>query len=55
MYNDFKSVILRDKITDNLIAKIKDTKIWYQICDAGLDGVFEKGNYSWLCCFDSER
>ena len=40
--NDFKTVLLRDKITDSLKSKIDDY-FNYEIYDAGLDGVFEKG------------
>ena len=57
MNNDFKSVILRDKITDNLITKIKDTKIWYEIYDAGLDGTFKAGTilgYAFLVPKDND-
>ncbi len=40
--NDFKTVLLRDKITDSLKDKI-DRFTNYQIYDAGLDGAFEAG------------
>lgn len=40
--NDYKTVLLRDKITPSLEDKI-DNFLNYQIYDAGLDGVFEKG------------
>lgn len=40
--NDYKTVILRDKITPSLEDKINNF-LNYQIYDAGLDGVFEKG------------
>lgn len=40
--NDFKTVLLRDKITDSLKQKI-DNYLNYEIYDAGLDEVFEKG------------
>lgn len=42
-YNNFKSVLLRDKITESIINKIKEFKLFYEIYDAGLDGVFERG------------
>lgn len=41
--NSFKTVLLRDKITENIINKIKEFKYSYEIYDAGLDGVFEPG------------
>lgn len=40
--NDYKTVLLRDKITDSLKDKI-DSFTNYEIYDAGLDGVFEPG------------
>jgi hypothetical protein len=40
--NDFKTVLLRDKITDSLKSKINDHFV-YVIYDAGLDGVFAPG------------
>ena len=40
--NDFKTVLLRDKITDSLKQKI-DNYFGYEIYDAGLDGVFAQG------------
>lgn len=40
--NNYKTVLLRDKITPSLEDKI-DKFTNYQIYDAGLDGVFEKG------------
>ena len=40
--NDYKTVLLKEKITDNLKTKISNF-INYEIYDAGLDGVFEKG------------
>lgn len=40
--NEYKTVLLKDKITDSLITKI-DNFMNYQIYDSGLDGVFEKG------------
>ena len=40
--NDFKTVLLKDKITDSLKGKI-DKYFNYEIYDAGLDEVFEKG------------
>lgn len=40
--NDYKTVLLKDKITDSLKTKINNY-INYEIYDAGLDGVFEKG------------
>lgn len=42
-FNSFKTVLLRDKITENIITKIKEFKYSYEIYDAGLDGVFEPG------------
>lgn len=42
-FNSFKTVLLRDKITENIITKIKESKYNYEIYDAGLDGVFEPG------------
>jgi peptidyl-tRNA hydrolase len=41
--NSFKSVLLRDKIKENIINKIKEFKYFYEIYDAGLDGVFTPG------------
>lgn len=42
--NDFKNVLLKDKITDKIINKIKEVGMYnYEIYDAGLDGVFESG------------
>lgn len=41
--NSFKTVLLRDKITENIITKIKEFEYFYEIYDAGLDGVFEPG------------
>lgn len=41
--NEFKNVLLRDKITENVINKIKEFENFYEIYDAGLDGVFEPG------------
>lgn len=41
--NNFKSVLLKDKITDSLITKIKNFFFHYEIIDAGLDGVFKPG------------
>lgn len=41
--NEFKNVLLRDKITENIIKKIKEFEYFYEIYDAGLDGVFEPG------------
>ena len=38
----FKTVLLKDKITDSLKVKLNDY-LKYEIYDAGLDGVFEKG------------
>lgn len=40
--NHFKTVLLRDKITDSLKDKI-DNYFNYEIYDAGLDGVFKPG------------
>ena len=40
--NDFKTVLLRDKITDSLKNKINEY-FTYEIYDAGLDGVFAPG------------
>ena len=40
--NDFKTVLLRDKITDKIINFIKSSPFYsYEIYDAGLDGIFE--------------
>ena len=42
--NSFKTVLLKDKITDKIINKIKEVGMYnYEIYDAGLDGVFESG------------
>ena len=42
--NNFKTVLLGDKITDKINNFMKDTVFYnYQIYDAGLDGVFEPG------------
>lgn len=41
--NDFKTVLLRDKITEKIISRIKDFDHYYEIYDAGLDGVFAPG------------
>lgn len=41
--NQFKTVLLKDKLTDNVINKIKENLYRYEIYDAGLDGVFEPG------------
>lgn len=41
--NWFKTVLLRDKITEKIINHIKDYDYYYEIYDAGLDGVFEPG------------
>ena len=41
--NWFKTVLLRDKITEKIITKIKDFDYYYEIYDAGLDGVFAPG------------
>ena len=38
--NHFKNVLLRDKLNDNLIQKIKEFEYWYEIYDAGLNGVY---------------
>ena len=38
--NHFKNVLLRDKINDNLIQKIKEFEYWYEIYDAGLNKVY---------------
>ena len=40
--NHFKTVLLRDKITDSLKSKIENY-FNYKIYDAGLDGVFKPG------------
>lgn len=40
--NYFKTVILKDKINENLKNKILSEKHKYIIYDAGLDGVFQK-------------
>ena len=40
--NDFKTVLLKDKITDSLKNKL-DNYLKYEIYDAGLDGVFAPG------------
>lgn len=42
-HNENKIVLLRDKITENIINKIKEFEYFYEIYDAGLDGVFEPG------------
>ena len=42
--NDFKTVLLKDKITDKITNFIRETHYYsYEIYDAGLDGVFEAG------------
>ena len=41
--NSFKTVLLRDKITESIIFKVKDFEYYYEIYDAGLDEVFEAG------------
>ena len=41
--NEFKTVLLRDKITESIIFKVKDFEYYYEIYDAGLDEVFEAG------------
>ena len=41
--NAFKTILLRDKITESLVAKIGDFEYSYIIYDAGLDEVFEPG------------
>ena len=41
--NAFKTVLLRDKITESLITKIRDFEYNYIVYDAGLDGVFTHG------------
>lgn len=42
--NHFKNVLLKDKITENIIKKIKEVGMYnYEIYDAGLDGTFEVG------------
>ena len=42
--NEFKTVLLRDKITNIVIKKIKEVGVHsYKIYDAGLDGVFTPG------------
>ncbi len=41
--NFFKTVLLKDKITENIISKIKSFQYFYEIYDAGLDNIFEPG------------
>ena len=41
--NVFKTVLLRDKITESLVTKIRDFAYNYIVYDAGLDGVFTPG------------
>ena len=41
--NQYKTVLLRDKITENIIFKIQENLYYYEIYDAGLDGVFAPG------------
>lgn len=42
--NEFKTVLLKDKITNNVIKKIKEVGLYnYEIYDAGLDGIFTPG------------
>ena len=38
--NHYKIVLLKGKITDKMIKRIQ-LETFYEICDAGLDGVFE--------------
>lgn len=42
MFNSYKTVLLRDKITDSLKNKLNNY-LNYEIYDAGLDGVFATG------------
>ena len=54
--NEFKTVLLRDKITDSLKDKINNYFL-YEIYDAGLDGIFESGTvlgYAVLLAKDDE-
>lgn len=41
--NSYKNVLLKAKITDNLITKIKKYDYIYTIIDAGLDNTYPKG------------
>ena len=41
--NSYKNVLLKAKITDNLISKIKKYDYLYTIIDAGLDTTYQKG------------
>lgn len=41
--NNYKNVLLKAKITDNLISKIENYDFIYTILDAGLDNVYQKG------------
>lgn len=41
--NSYKNVLLKAKITDNLISEIGKYDFIYTILDAGLDNVYQKG------------
>ena len=41
--NSYKNVLLKAKITDNLISEIGKYEFIYTILDAGLDNVYQKG------------
>lgn len=41
--NSYKNVLLKAKITDNLISKIEKYDYLYTIIDAGLDNIYQKG------------
>lgn len=41
--NNYKNVLLKAKITDNLISKIEKYDYLYTIIDAGLDNIYQKG------------
>ena len=41
--NNYKNVLLKAKITDNLISKIENYDFIYTILDAGLDNTYQKG------------
>lgn len=41
--NNYKNVLLKAKITDNLISKIEKYDFIYTIVDSGLDNVYQKG------------
>lgn len=52
--NSYKNVLIEDKITNNIKEKIIKSNIYFEIIEAGLDGVFKPNSVLGYCVLIEE-